>query len=372
MGKVLFSDDASEVLAKNEPGKERYQLLAHLSPFQIYMVGEIVFGCGPGSDLLRAMDQGQGVAARFGSPGDGTFYRRAIETALVDGKMRFQAMEGSPAKGFRLGSFQNAGSDSTEKLARFSYDNNLEAGKDLYFLVMGKQAPPMENMPLLLRAAQEDLLAYLGYLSYNPKQIPKLANPNVVGEELIALTGNRVTRPGSRGVLIANLDQTLVVDTLKVPQVRPTADGRFQPQSSVGLGSRGPDVAYIQGRLGMENPSGEFLDSTVALVRKFQADHGQLPQTGVVDPDTWDALGVNQTVTNAPPPPGSDHREGSQHVGRLDRTIQQLGRLLTARDGERVGGRTHIADAWSRPRKRQVQPSPELSAGGGAGGGRSV
>ena len=81
----------------------------------------------------------------------------------------------------------------------------------------------------------------------------------------------------------------------------PTAYASTTP--SHGLGSRtlrqgdsGPDVSYVQGRLGI-SADGKFGPATAAAVRAYQSSHG-LTSDGVVGPRTWASFtGASEAMT---------------------------------------------------------------------------
>lgn len=306
MGKVLFNGAAIESRRRSNPvpgPPDRFVPLAKLPAEQIYRVGDSVWGRGPGSELLRAMDQGTGAAQRFGGRADGTLYRRVLAEARADGNMRFERMEGSSKSGFQIGSFLNEGRQATEQEARDTYAANLRAGLKVYEEVMGRSAPNWEDLGPLQRSAQKDILAHIGCLVlYEPSLIPQLADRKVVGPDLQILTADKSTGGRGysdfRGALIATQDYDLFVDTSRVPP-NPSAEAPgFQPQSYVGFGSQGPDVAEIQRRLGMKQQEDVFDQRTEDEVRKFQSQN-HLQPTGIVDPDTWDVLRGARTVTQS-------------------------------------------------------------------------
>jgi cell wall-associated NlpC family hydrolase len=68
------------------------------------------------------------------------------------------------------------------------------------------------------------------------------------------------------------------------------------------LGTRGPAVVYVQGKLGVTPRSGYFGTRTEAAVRRLQATKG-LRATGTVTPATWKLLLPRRPATAPAPPP---------------------------------------------------------------------
>lgn len=84
------------------------------------------------------------------------------------------------------------------------------------------------------------------------------------------------------------------------PTTGGTASGTYASYSSTTLkrGSTGEAVVALQRALGGITADGEFGPLTEAAVKSFQASKG-LPQTGVVDSATWNALGGSTTTTTS-------------------------------------------------------------------------
>lgn len=76
---------------------------------------------------------------------------------------------------------------------------------------------------------------------------------------------------------------------------KPTSFATITSRPTLSLGSKGPDVTYLQLRLQVLKydvglADGDFGKKTLAAVKKFQTDHKLAPD-GIVGPKTWAAIG---------------------------------------------------------------------------------
>ena len=75
-----------------------------------------------------------------------------------------------------------------------------------------------------------------------------------------------------------------------VPSLFPASE-RAMSRPVLTLGSKGPDVVWVQNRLGVTPATGNFGSMTAGRVKAFQSQNG-LKSDGVVGPATWAALGA--------------------------------------------------------------------------------
>ena len=105
-----------------------------------------------------------------------------------------------------------------------------------------------------------------------------------LGRALSGAAGRRQEAPGDRAVLPHVVIQP------------PPPAGVELGARVLRIGSRGPDVGWLQQRLAVLPVDGIFGPLTAAAVARWQRDHGRVLADGVVGPATWRALGVMTTA----------------------------------------------------------------------------
>jgi Putative peptidoglycan binding domain/N-acetylmuramoyl-L-alanine amidase len=155
-------------------------------------------------------------------------------------------------------------------------------------------------------------------------------------------SNDRANWPGELAVERRNVQQLIDRAGISHIVVPPAPEPAPVGADWLRRGFTGDRVELLQQRLvawglltGKKAVDGAFGPATEGAVRVFQTRH-RLPATGIVDPQTWDALHANPVA--ATPYPGTLLREGS--TGPAVRSIQQ--RLGVAADGQ-FGPRTKAA-----------------------------
>lgn len=324
MAKLLF--DGRDNLVEGDG--QRYVTLGNLTRRQAYQLADAVFGSGPGSELLKAVD---GTYGR----GEGTFIKRELAQASRDGALRFGREDGNPASGYQMGAFQDGGPQSTRAAALAQYEKNLKAGLALYAQIADVQ---VQVGAQYLSLADQDVIAHIGYIATElggEATLRSLANPDLDDAKVAQLMSGTKDRMDAKGLDLVRMQYHLIVDThgLGRPQT--------QSQSVVGLHSTGEDVNAIQRSVGAK-VTGIYKRATRDAVCAFQTKHHLKPD-GIVGPKTWDVLLRNERdrrvqregrqPTPAQASPGTTE-PNLGYVPLLNRLVLQLKDLLP---GEKRG-----------------------------------